>query len=330
MKILYEDNDIIVCYKEAGIPVQSARIGMQDMVSMLNNHLADTLYGNGYGENGVKTVENSSTKARRRGKLPEKEKKSEQWGERKAMPEIYVVHRLDQPVEGVIVFAKNKKAASGLSRQVSDGTMKKTYHAVCCVGKDAAEKLKRGENRDKEQEQEYTTLVDYLVKDGRSNSSFAADKNRKDAKRAELRFRIIGTYAEPESKTEKAGETDEADENGRRKEQGSRKYALAEIDLKTGRHHQIRVQMAHHKMPLYGDRKYNTEWETYVLHRTDQDRTDQDRTDQGGTSFQRKSAEQPALCAESLSFRHPASGKAMTFEIKPQGEIFQIFNGGEV
>lgn len=322
MNILYEDQDIIVCHKEAGVPVQSARIGMQDMVSMLNNNLADTLYGNGYEENGVKTVENSSQKAQRRGKPSGKEKKSGRCGERTAIPEIYVVHRLDQPVEGVLVFAKTKRAASDLSRQVSDGTMKKTYHAVCCVQEEKAEtSIEKGRDA---QGKEYTTLVDYLVKDARNNSSFAADKSRRDAKRAELRFRIIGTYTEPESKIENEVKNNEDDENGRRKIQEQRKYALTEIDLKTGRHHQIRVQMAHHKMPLYGDRKYNTEWETYIFHHMNGADMNQDRT-----SFQRKSEDQLALCAVRLSFRHPVSEKNMTFEVKPQGEIFQIFNGGE-
>lgn len=322
MNILYEDQDIIVCHKEAGVPVQSARIGMQDMVSMLNNYLADTLYGNGYEENGVKTVENSSQKAQRREKPSGKEKKSGRCGERTAIPEIYVVHRLDQPVEGVLVFAKTKRAASDLSRQVSDGTMKKTYHAVCCVQEEKAEtSIEKGRDA---QGKEYTTLVDYLVKDARNNSSFAADKSRRDAKRAELRFRIIGTYTEPESKIENEVKNNEDDENGRRKIQEQRKYALTEIDLKTGRHHQIRVQMAHHKMPLYGDRKYNTEWETYIFHHMNGADMNQDRT-----SFQRKSEDQLALCAVRLSFRHPVSEKNMTFEVKPQGEIFQIFNGGE-
>lgn len=322
MNILYEDQDIIVCHKEAGVPVQSARIGMQDMVSMLNNYLADTLYGNGYEENGVKTVENSSQKAQRREKPSGKEKKSGRCGERTAIPEIYVVHRLDQPVEGVLVFAKTKRAASDLSRQVSDGTMKKTYHAVCCVQEEKAEtSIEKGRDA---QGKEYTTLVDYLVKDARNNSSFAADKSRRDAKRAELRFHIIGTYTEPESKIENEVKNNEDDENGRRKIQEQRKYALTEIDLKTGRHHQIRVQMAHHKMPLYGDRKYNTEWETYIFHHMNGADMNQDRT-----SFQRKSEDQLALCAVRLSFRHPVSEKNMTFEVKPQGEIFQIFNGGE-
>ena len=221
MKILYEDNDIIVCYKEAGIPVQSARLGTQDMVSMLNNYLADTRDRSGYEENGVKDVENSSEKTKYRGKPSEKVKKSERYSERTAMPEIYVVHRLDQPVEGVLVFAK----------------------------------------------------------------------------------------------TENEVKKNEDDETGRREWKKQRNYMLTEIDLKTGRHHQIRVQMAHHKMPLYGDRKYNAQWETYLLRRQNEERD----------PFMKKSADQLALCAVRLSFRHPVSGKVMTFETKPQGAVFQIF-----
>ena len=314
MKILYEDNDIIVCYKEAGIPVQSARLGTQDMVSMLNNYLADTRDRSGYEENGVKDVENSSEKTKYRGKPSEKVKKSERYSERTAMPEIYVVHRLDQPVEGVLVFAKTKRAASDLSKQVSDGTMKKTYHAVCCCVQEEKSENSLGKKRDA-QEKDYTTLVDYLVKDARNNTSFAADKSRKDAKRAELRFRIIGTYTEPESKTENEVKKNEDDETGRREWKKQRNYMLTEIDLKTGRHHQIRVQMAHHKMPLYGDRKYNAQWETYLLRRQNEERD----------PFMKKSADQLALCAVRLSFRHPVSGKVMTFETKPQGAVFQIF-----
>ncbi len=79
----------------AGIAVQSARIGEKDLVSMLNNHLA------------------------------------EQADQR--MEPVRVVHRLDQPVEGIVVFAKNKKAAASLSAQITDGSMKKVYQAVCCV-----------------------------------------------------------------------------------------------------------------------------------------------------------------------------------------------------
>ena len=85
LKILYEDTELIVCHKPAGLAVQSAKVGQKDMMSILNNYLAE------------KHVN------------------------------VYVVHRLDQPVEGVLVFAKTKRAAAELSRQAADGSMKKIY-----------------------------------------------------------------------------------------------------------------------------------------------------------------------------------------------------------
>ena len=75
-------------------------------------------------------------------------------------------------------------------------------------------------------------------------------------------------------------------------------YALAEIHLATGRHHQIRVQMAHAGLPLFGDRKYNPEWELYAK------------------------AWQAQM---ELTFRHPKTGKPMHFQVKPQKSVFQTF-----
>lgn len=84
--LLYEDEEIIVYHKPAGLAVQSAVIGQLDLVSKLNNYLGADM--------------------------------------------IHVVHRLDQPVEGIVVFAKTKQAAAELGKQVTDGRMKKIYHAV--------------------------------------------------------------------------------------------------------------------------------------------------------------------------------------------------------
>lgn len=238
--ILYEDEAIIVCHKKAGIPVQSARIGQKDMVSILNNHLADQR------------------------KLAGREAGS-----------IRVMHRLDQPVEGVIVFAKTQKAAAGLSGQITEGSMEKIYHAVCCV-------TERAKTQFVLSPEERYCLVDYLIKNPGTNTSSVGRKTDKNAKRAELDFRVLDTWKEDDSR-----------------------YLLAEIVLKTGRHHQIRVQMANAGLPLYGDRKYNECWQ----------------------EFQYRDTEALALCAISLSFRHPISGKNMKFEVQPEAEIFRIFAG---
>ena len=115
--ILYEDRDIIVCHKVAGIAVQSARIGMPDMESTLKNYLASKKTG--------------------------------------TMPYLGIVHRLDQPVEGVLVFAKNKRAAAGLTGQITSGSVTKEYLAVT----------------DQKPENVQGHLEDYLKKDGKTNTS---------------------------------------------------------------------------------------------------------------------------------------------------------------
>ena len=90
-------------------------------------------------------------------------------------PYVGVIHRLDKPVGGIMVYAKNQKAAASLSKQVQDGRMKKIYNAVVCgklvdiVG----------------------NYVDYLLKDGRNNFSFVVDKDTPDSRRAELVYRCL-------------------------------------------------------------------------------------------------------------------------------------------
>ncbi len=296
--ILYEDKDIIVCHKPAGIPVQSARLGQKDMVSILNNHLA------------------------------EKEEKIQ----------VNVVHRLDQPVEGVIVFAKTKRAAAQLGKQIQQGSMKKIYHAVCCVngetGADRSEengevqKMKSSDQSGESEGWRRNTryqLTDYLLKDGRTNSSSVVNRNVREAKKAELEFAVIGEYqaegekkntAENSSGNEKINMAQTISENEPEKglesriaeRAAERKYVLAEIELKTGRHHQIRVQMAHAGLPLYGDQKYNPYWQEYQLDQEKEER----KTGLG-------------LCAVSLTFEHPVKGKKMTFQVNPENAVFQLF-----
>lgn len=222
--ILYEDKDILVCHKAAGIAVQNARIGAADMESLLLNYLA----------------------AREPGK----------------MPYLGIVHRLDQPVEGVLVFAKTSKAAAELTKQITSGSVTKEYLAVT----------------DRMPEQSCGHLEDYLKKDGRSNTSAVVSPKINGAKKAILDYEVQQEIA------------DERTATGKR--------VLVKIRLGTGRHHQIRVQMAHAGMPLLGDRKYNTE---------------------DGTKLPL------GLCSCHLVFRHPKSGKKLDFKAVPKGESFAGF-----
>lgn len=319
--ILYEDNDIIVCHKKSGIPVQSARIGQKDMVSILNNHLAEQA---------------ECTKGSSKTKQPQ---------------QIYVVHRLDQPVEGVIVFAKNKKAAAGLGRQITDGSMKKQYQAVVCVthkGQELlnaadAKRLSASADVSAEADSSFAKakqnyqLIDYLAKDGRTNRSEVVQQDHQDAKRAELAFSVLndGWRAENGSWHEVAGGgkniddgyhsrlesgadcSEEMDKAVDRYREGKR-YARVAIDLKTGRHHQIRVQMAHAGLPLYGDQKYHSGWQDYVL---EQEKTENELFGFFGSAPAKKNPSL-ALCSVRLIFNHPVTGKKLQFETKPTTEAF--------
>ena len=150
-EILYEDNSILVIRKPAGLAVQSARIGQPDVVSELKSHLA---------------------------KLPD----TGRLGPGKGEPYLGIVHRLDQPVEGVLVFAKEKKAAAALTKQLSDGTLNKHYYAVLCGYPAVAE----GE------------LVDYLRKEGSVAVAVTGrEKNFPDAKIAKLHYSILEKINQP-------------------------------------------------------------------------------------------------------------------------------------
>ena len=180
-EILFEDKDIMICRKPAGIATQTKRLGQQDMESLLKNYRA---------------------------------KKGEP-------PYIGIVHRLDQPVEGVMVFAKNQEAAAGLSKQVQERVIGKYYYAVSASRTEANEGV----------------LEDYLFTDKKTNFTQVVDKETeenhlKEAKYAKLEYKVVETK---EDKT------------------------LFDIKLHTGRQHQIRVQMAHVGCPLVGDGKYNVQ-----------------------------------------------------------------------
>ena len=187
-KVIYEDKDIIVAQKPAGLATQTARVGQADMVSELKNHIAPAQGGKS--------------------------------------PYLGVIHRLDQPVEGLLVFAKNQKAAADLTKQLSGQTLNKQYYAAVCGYAPAPE----GE------------LVDYLWKtpDGKAQVVTGEQDKYPEAKCAILRYRIIGERNLLPSST------------------GSGVF-FTDIHIETGRFHQIRAQMAHAGMPLLGDVKYGTE-----------------------------------------------------------------------
>lgn len=143
IEIIYEDQDLLVARKPAGVATQSARAGQQDMVSLIKNVRA---------------------------------KKGE---------DTYVglIHRLDQPVEGVMVFAKTKQAAAALSKQVADRGMDKFYLAVV-----------KGQSQQNE-----GTLEHFLVKDGKTNLSRIADQGEPEAKRASLSYTVLGYNEEKDA-----------------------------------------------------------------------------------------------------------------------------------
>ena len=248
-RILYEDNDIIVCHKPAGIATQTAKVGQADMVSKITNYLAATTKSNAASSGtGNKTGHTADS-------------------------DLYVgvVHRLDQPVEGILVFAKNRQAAAALSRQVAENRMEKYYYAVVC-----GREFEPGGK-----------LTDYLLGDGKTNTSRIVPPEMKDAKKAVLDYKIIAEAIYRETKEAEA----------------LHRIALAEVCLHTGRHHQIRVQMSNAGMSLLGDYKY-ADGDTAAISEQMQIR-------------------EIALCAYRLSFQHPGTDKRLQFQIEPEGRSFQ-------
>lgn len=223
--IMHEDEDILVCVKPYGVPVQSDKTRDTDLLTYLKNHIFE------------------------RDHLDEE-------------PYLAIIHRLDRPVGGVMVFAKNQAAAAKLSDQVQDGNMIKFYQAVLT-----------GELPD-----DYGTLEDYLLKDGRTNTTKIVDKGTKGAKKAVLDYEVLDVM-----------ETDD----------GILTYVL--IQLVTGRHHQIRVQMAGRNAGIYGDTKYNPRF-----------------------AKTKKKYQQMALYSTRLEFEHPSTGEHMVFKSEPEGDAFEV------
>ena len=249
LDILYEDNDIIVCHKAPGVSSQQERSYDPDMVSMLMNYFV---------KNGVKN------------------------------PYVGVVHRLDKPVAGVIIYGKTKEATLALSKQITERKCTKKYNAILCGD---VQNLTPSSNIILE-DNTYT-LNDYLLRDAKTNTSMVVDitdkkySSNKEVKKSSLRFNVVKTI----KLTEDSSLYKENSPFGN-------VLSLVDIELLTGRHHQIRVQFSHAGFPLWGDLKYSTF---------------------SKECSQRKGV---ALCSYSLTITHPTTKKEMTFSVIPSNSIF--------
>ena len=168
-----------------------------------------------------------------------------------------VVHRLDRPVSGIVLFARTSKALPRLNKMFSAGEVHKTYWAIVQTPPPQPE----------------GTLVHWLVRNEKQNKSYAYDREVPNSKRAELDYRLIGK---------------------------SERYYLIEVDLKTGRHHQIRCQLAKIGCPIKGDLKYGAK-----------------RSNPDGSI---------SLHARSIQFVHPISQKLIAVEAPvPQDLLWHSF-----
>jgi len=177
MKVIYEDNHIIIVAKQSGEIVQGDKTGDKPLSDTVKEYIKEKYQKPG---------------------------------------EVFlgVVHRLDRPVSGLVVFARTSKALTRLNKMFAEGEVHKTYWAI----------VESDKCRVKSDE-----LTHWLVRNEKQNKSYAYDREVPHSKKAQLRYRVIG--------------------------RGDR-YMLLEVELLTGRHHQIRCQLAKIGCPIKGDLKY--------------------------------------------------------------------------
>ncbi len=176
MKVVYEDNHIIIVSKDSGEIVQGDKTGDEPLSETVKRYIKEKYHkpGNVF---------------------------------------LGVVHRLDRPVSGLVVFAKTSKALTRLNEMFCRGDVHKTYWAIT-------------KNRPPHEE---GVITSWLVRNEKQNKSYSYDREVKGAKKAVLKYRLIGNTAN---------------------------YFLLEVNLLTGRHHQIRCQLASIGCPIKGDLKY--------------------------------------------------------------------------
>lgn len=176
MQVLYEDNHIIIVYKEAGEIVQGDKSGDEPLSETVRRWIKEKYQkpGNVF---------------------------------------LGIVHRLDRPVSGLVIFAKTSKALARLNNMFRNGEIHKTYWAIVTRPPFEPE----------------ATLTDWLVRNERQNKSYAYNHQVPTSKKSILHYKIINR---------------------------SDRYTLLEINLMTGRHHQIRCQLSNMDCPIKGDLKY--------------------------------------------------------------------------
>ena len=180
MEVVYEDNHIIIVNKQSGEIVQGDKTGDRPLSDIVKDYIKEK-----YQKPGAVF--------------------------------LGVVHRLDRPVSGLVVFARTSKALTRLNKMFAEGQVHKTYWAI----------VERGEKP--EVRGEWRTLENWIVRNEQQNKSYAYDHEVPRSKRALLRYRFIAV-----------GE----------------RYDLVEVQLMTGRHHQIRCQLSTVGCPIKGDLKY--------------------------------------------------------------------------
>ena len=176
MEVVYEDNHIIIVNKQSGEIVQGDKTGDRPLSDIVKDYIKEK-----YQKPGAVF--------------------------------LGVVHRLDRPVSGLVVFARTSKALTRLNKMFAEGEVHKTYWALV---KNAPQKTE-------------DTLTHWLVRNEKQNKSYAYATEKPNAKKAILKYRLIGK---------------------------SDNYSLLEVQLMTGRHHQIRCQLAAMGCPIKGDLKY--------------------------------------------------------------------------
>ena len=184
MRVIYEDNHIIIVYKESGEIVQGDKTGDEPLSETVKQYIKEKYHKPGAVFLGV-------------------------------------VHRLDRPVSGLVVFARTSKALTRLNKMFAEGNVHKTYWAI--VQRDE-KREERGERID-----EWWTVEHWLTRNEQQNKSYAYDHEVPRSKKAVLRYRLIAH---------------------------SDRYCLLEVQLMTGRHHQIRCQLSMMGCPIKGDLKY--------------------------------------------------------------------------